>query len=320
MGFQPSTVNPTVTPRPSISKEPTVAPTVTPRPSISAEPTIATSTFQPSTVNPTVTPRPSISEEPTIATSTFQPSTSNPTVTPRPSISSPPTPIQDPVSCNPTRFWPGMDIASGQENPNDGQEMYGDVANASAAATRDSSITSSNSCGQMDAPESILDYICWMENFNTLCNAIQRAGLDTLLGGMSTAPDEGVITLFAPTNSGMEDAGLTEASIETMDRTKLITILKNHMMVGEVMAEDLICDEKYDTLSPAGNPSNPSTTSSVDIKCIQIMGTNTKTVSGPYNNYTNRPTILAPNDMVLCNGIVQPIDNAIRRNYNSPPN
>merc|ERR1712194_467345 len=264
-----ATQSPTVTPRPSISSPPTVAPTVTP------EPTPTGSTFQPSTVEPTITPRPSISSPPT----------------PTPSV------VQNPASCNPTRFWPGMN-----------------AVDASAAVT-----ATTNSCGQMDAPESILDYICWMENFNTLCNAIQRAGLDTLLGGMSTAPDEGLITLFAPTNSGMEDAGLTEASIETMDRTKLITILKNHMMVGEVMAEDLICDEKYDTLSPPGNPSNPSTTSSVDIKCIEIMGTKTKTVSGPYNNYTNRPTILAPNDMALCNGIVQPIDNAIRRNYNIPP-
>merc|ERR1712194_831840 len=291
MGFQPSTVEPTITPRPSISSPPTPTPTVAP--TVTPEPTPTGSTFQPSTVEPTITPRPSISSPPT----------------PTPSV------VQNPASCNPTRFWPGMNAADGEEeNPNDGQAMYGDAVNASAAVT-----ATTNSCGQMDAPESILDYICWMENFNTLCNAIQRAGLDTLLGGMSTAPDEGLITLFAPTNSGMEDAGLTEASIETMDRTKLITILKNHMMVGEVMAEDLICDEKYDTLSPPGNPSNPSTTSSVDIKCIEIMGTKTKTVSGPYNNYTNRPTILAPNDMALCNGIVQPIDNAIRRNYNVPP-
>ena len=162
---------------------------------------------------------------------------------------------------------------------------------------------------------------------NILCNAIQRAGLDTLLGGLSTstllgglstAPDESLITLFAPTNAGMEDSGLTEKTIEVMDRTKLITILKNHIIVGDIMAEELVCGEQYDTLSPPGNDSSLSSSSSVDVNCIEIMGTKTITVSGPYNNYTNRPTILAPKDIVLCNGIVQQIDNVIRRNYNIP--
>merc|ERR1712194_758636 len=98
-----------------------------PRPSISSPPT------------PTPTVRPTVTPEPTPTGSTFQPSTVEPTITPRPSISSPPTPtpsvVQNPASCNPTRFWPGMNAADGEEeNPND-QAMYGDAVNASAAVT-----------------------------------------------------------------------------------------------------------------------------------------------------------------------------------------
>jgi len=174
----------------------------------------------------------------------------------------------------------------------------------------------SNTCGQMDtgdAPESILDYICWTENFTILCNAIQQAGL-TFLGGITTDADTSIITLFATTNEGMEDAGLTLDTIETMDTTKLINILKNHILTGEKKAEELICDESYTTISPS-NPLIPSTSSSVDIQCIEIMGIKTKTVSGPNNTFLNRPTILSPDNIVLCNGIVQPIDHAIRKNY-----
>jgi len=182
----------------------------------------------------------------------------------------------------------------------------------------------------MDAPESILDYICSMDHFNILCNAIQRVGLDTVVGGMTTSntttdtdndnEDDSLITLFAPTDAGMEDAGLTLVTIEVMDETKLLQILQNHILRGTYRTDELLCDATYYTLSSPPEPpssSSLSSSASVEIQCLQLDGLQTKTVNGPYNNYMNRPILVAAphTDQVLCNGIVQPIDNAIRNHF-----
>ena len=65
-------------------------------------------------------------------------------------------------------------------------------------------------------------------SFNTLAKAIEAAGLTETLKG------EGPFTVFAPTDEAF--AKLPEGTLETLleDREKLATILKYHVVPGEV--------------------------------------------------------------------------------------
>jgi hypothetical protein len=92
-----------------------------------------------------------------------------------------------------------------------------------------------------------------MDSFDLLCTAFMRTNLNVLLGGIiddlsinnsddNDDDDDGTITLYAPTNYGMEIAGLNAGVILTMDATKLADILKTHITKGSVTVVELVCD------------------------------------------------------------------------------
>jgi len=170
-----------------------------------------------------------------------------------------------------------------------------------------------NTCGQNGAQLSILSYICWMGNFSLLCSAFQRTGLDELFEGIDNNYDtdndgiSDVITVYAPVNSGMEDVGLTQENIETMDVNALRNILKTHITNGFISTQELICDSHQPTILGGA--------SLTKIECIDIDGMLTKSMMGFFNiDATKRPIILSPTDIELCNGYVQPIDHVIQMN------
>lgn len=87
---------------------------------------------------------------------------------------------------------------------------------------------------QKKAP-SVVDIATSDRNFSTLVSALQAAGLvDTLKG-------EGPFTVFAPTNEAFEN--LPESTLEDLmkpqNMERLQNILKNHVVQGRRMAEDV---------------------------------------------------------------------------------
>jgi len=170
-----------------------------------------------------------------------------------------------------------------------------------------------NTCGQQGAQLSILSYICWMGNFSLLCSAFQRTGLDELFEGMNQQYDTDndgiadVITVYAPVNAGMEDVGLTQETIQTMDVYQLRNILKTHITNGFISTQELVCDSHQPTVLGGA--------SQTKIECVDIDGMLTKSMMGFFNiDATKRPIILSPTDIELCNGYVQPIDHVIQMN------
>lgn len=100
---------------------------------------------------------------------------------------------------------------------------------------------------QKRAP-SVVDIATNDKNFSTLVSALQAAGLvDTLKG-------EGPFTVFAPTNSAFENLsdGTLEDLMKPENKTQLQKILKNHVVQGRRMAEDVADRSSFSSLS--GDP------------------------------------------------------------------
>jgi len=129
---------------------------------------------------------------------------------------------------------------------------------------------------------------------------IQRAGLQDLFAGIDGTTQ--FMTLFAPTNKGCKSSGLSTAEIETMDPDLLEHIVKTHATAGKIFAGNLQCGAELPTLE--GTFSVHST------KCYTT--THAKAQYGFFNEEDQYPMILSPNDLELCNGLIQPVNNMIR--------
>lgn len=87
---------------------------------------------------------------------------------------------------------------------------------------------------QRKAP-SVVDIATSDKNFSTLVSALKAAGLvDTLKG-------EGPFTVFAPTNAAFEN--LSDRTLEDLlkpeNKNRLQNLLKNHVIQGRQMAQDV---------------------------------------------------------------------------------
>ena len=129
---------------------------------------------------------------------------------------------------------------------------------------------------------------------------IERAGLVELLDGIDGNTQ--FVTLFAPTNKGCKASGLGLSQIKTMDQDHLKHIVMTHATDGKITAESLQCGAQLPTLE--GTFSVHST------KCFATN--NAKAQTGFFNTEDDYPMILAPNNIKLCNGFIQPVNNMIR--------
>jgi len=131
-----------------------------------------------------------------------------------------------------------------------------------------------------------------------MCEAITVAGLEGTFDGS----DGSEITVFASTNAGFLNVNLNKAAILAMDSHKLANIIKSLTMTGSVLAEDLVCDGVRSTLLGG--------TFTTTTKCLtDVHG---KAQIGPFNTIGNYPTIMSPDDIGVCNGLVQPVNNVIQ--------
>jgi len=156
-----------------------------------------------------------------------------------------------------------------------------------------------NTCG-FDGAKSIYDYICSINNFSNFCAMVKGAELQELFGGIDGTTQ--FITLFAPTNRGCKLGGLGINDINSMDKNLLKHIVMTHATAGSIQAEQLQCGTQYPTLE--GTFSVHST------KCF--VDTHTKAQFGFFNDEDEYPMILSPNDLELCNGLIQPVNHVIR--------
>jgi len=157
-----------------------------------------------------------------------------------------------------------------------------------------------NTCGFDGIPKSIYDYLCSVNNFSNFCLMIQRAGLRDLFSGVDGETQ--FMTLFAPTNSGCKGIGLTIENINSMDEDLLKHIVLTHATNGKVRAENLMCDGELPTLK--------GTFSVHTTKCYTAE--HARAQYGFFNVEGQMPMILSPNNLELCNGLIQPVNNMIR--------
>lgn len=145
------------------------------------------------------------------------------------------------------------------------------------------------------------DYICSVNNFSNFCLIIQRAGLVELMSGIDGSSIQ-FMTLFAPTNSGCNSGGLNPAKINAMDPELLRHIVMTHATEGMVSAESLQCGAQLPTLE-----------GTFSVHATKCFATNhAKAQYGFFNDEENYPMILSPNDLELCNGYIQPVNNMVR--------
>ena len=144
------------------------------------------------------------------------------------------------------------------------------------------------------------DYICTISNFSNFCAMVNRAELQELFDGIDGITQ--YITLFAPTNRGCKLRGLGINDINSMDKNLLKHIVMTHATAGSIRAEQLQCGTQYPTLE--------GTFSVHATKCF--VDTHAKAQYGFFNDEDEYPMILAPNNLELCNGLIQPVNHMIR--------
>jgi uncharacterized surface protein with fasciclin (FAS1) repeats len=86
------------------------------------------------------------------------------------------------------------------------------------------------------AHQTIADIACNTEGFETLCEFVFQAGLESLLDD----PDQS-LTVFAPTNKAFEE--IAESILSGMTVEEIEFVLLYHATAGKIPAKDLICDK-----------------------------------------------------------------------------
>lgn len=98
---------------------------------------------------------------------------------------------------------------------------------------------------EMETPETVVDIALGSPDHTTLVAAATAAGLVRTLSG------KGPFTIFAPTNDAFAElpAGTVKELLKPENKEKLISILGNHVVLGNVMAGDLEDGQIIPTLS-----------------------------------------------------------------------
>jgi len=131
-----------------------------------------------------------------------------------------------------------------------------------------------------------------MNNFRKFCKLVADVDLTSFFSGN----EGGKVTIFVPTNAAFDGVDLDEMPVTTRRN-----IVLTHLTAGSITAESLVCGQDVKTLLGM----SVSTT-----QCFEA--TLGKAQVGFFNDESTVPMILSPNDMELCNGLVQPINNLIR--------
>jgi uncharacterized surface protein with fasciclin (FAS1) repeats len=114
-----------------------------------------------------------------------------------------------------------------------------------ACSSDDSSSDTADTATEMPADQNIVQVASESSDLTTLVDALVAADL------VSTLEGEGPFTVFAPTNEAFDalPAGELDRLLEPANKEELATILKNHVVSGEVMASDLSDGQKVETLA-----------------------------------------------------------------------
>ena len=117
-----------------------------------------------------------------------------------------------------------------------------------ACGSDDSSSDSSgttDTATEMPADQNIVQVASESADLTTLVDALVAADL------VSTLEGTGPFTVFAPTNEAFDalPAGELDRLLQPANKKELQTILKNHVVSGEVMASDLSDGQQVETLA-----------------------------------------------------------------------
>lgn len=137
-----------------------------------------------------------------------------------------------------------------------------------------------------------------MGNFSLVCSAIGKSNLNAIFGGISA---DTILTMYAPINEAMEKCGMNETMIDSINASKLRDFIKAHVTAGAIQYNDMVCGTQQSTLLGDASMTKIGCTYGND---------SVKTISGFFNGQI-KPTILTPNNIDMCNGVVHPIDYCI---------
>lgn len=97
---------------------------------------------------------------------------------------------------------------------------------------------------EMEEPNTVVDIAVGSPDHTTLVAAVTAAGLAKTLSG------DGPFTIFAPTDDAFAELpmGTVEELLKPENKEKLISILANHVVLGNVMSSDLKDGQRISTL------------------------------------------------------------------------
>jgi len=127
----------------------------------------------------------------------------------------------------------------------------------------------------LPSTDDIIDTALSAGQFGTLATALRSAGLVEALRG------DGPFTVFAPTDAAFDKLpeGALSSLLEPGNRSRLQTILKNHVVSGRLYAEDVLSSNRLETLQ--GTTLTPKTRyGSAYIGDAKIIGTNVEASNG----------------------------------------
>ncbi len=138
-----------------------------------------------------------------------------------------------------------------------------------------------------DEQPDIVDTAVEADDFNTLAQALEAAGLVEALKG------EGPFTVFAPTDAAFDALpdGQLESLLQPENREQLQAILQYHVVEGKAMASDVT------SMSAAPTLEGRSVQIQVDDGTVRLMGQNSASV--------------VQTDIEASNGVIHVIDSVL---------
>ena len=143
----------------------------------------------------------------------------------------------------------------------------------------------------------VVSLACGDDRFSTLCNLLQRTGLDT----PADNPDLS-LTLFAPTNNAF--AALPPDLLQQATDEEVAFVLRNHAVIGEeILFSELICAPDPDSVITMASNNTTQTNCGTDPSTDKFQ-------FGDGNTQDNAPRIIRA-DVGACNGVVHVVNNVI---------
>jgi len=141
---------------------------------------------------------------------------------------------------------------------------------------------------EMEAPQTIADFVASNDDYSLLLTALQRTELD------ATLASEGTFTVFAPNNNAFETY-LNGTELEDVDEETLRQLLLNHVLGTTLLAEDITTGYVSNLANYANTEANLSSYINAEGDAILINGE--VNVNGSDNEFSN--------------GVVHPVDAVI---------